>query len=933
MNDLDRYAAMRLLLPAIQDAPDAITGTPGADTINGTGGDDVLIGLEGADRLRGGRGEDVLLGGEGNDRLFAGRSDDVLFGGDGADRLYGGAGDDILYGGAGDDLLIGGKGADIFAFGQADGRDVLRGFQIGEDLIVFEGVTASFEDLTIQANRTETIVSLGDTVLRLLNTTPDQLSAADFLFPDAAPADPDAIVLPDGASVIDVADFGILPDDGVDDTAALQALVDSTERVTYYFADGVYDFSDTVILPDGVGTQVPSFLTFQGESEAGTIFKLADGLGHQGPIIGSEGDVAQAFNNRFRDLTFDIGTGNPDADGLQFAGNNQSTVKDVTIRSGEGGRIGLDLASQFEFGPALIEDVTIEGFSTGIIMTGQVNSVTLEDITLRGQDVGIVSQKSHVAFLRGVDYEGTGTAVQNKSVSRMVLTDSEFRSADPSVEGQSGVFTSWSFYGEDLRGEGLDRLIDTQTDAFLGNRDEPGESIDEYIHFGAQAKSRGGPFKLFEENSEVAIGLEVRETPETVWNANVGTWVDVRDFGAVEGEDATAAFQAAIDSGATTVYVPDGRWQLDGEVVLRGDVEQFLSSGVARFNPDAQIRIGDGTAETVILEGLNGPINGRDQASFLHDSDRTVVMRDMAAVNYQAVAEGAQGDVFLANVVGGPMLFKDQNVWARQLNLEGDNVDRGTDAKVINDGANVWILGLKTEGEGTVVKTVNDGLTELLGSYHNGSFDAEIPRFVTEDAHLWAAVTEGSTGAQPFNLVRETRDGVTLEANLKGQGFRPDVYSAVDAAAIADRVLIVDNDAAALTGAWQDAGAGFPGKFLGSNFLFAEGGSDAAVEYAAEAVAAGDYTVSLRLIPDRGGQPHSGHANAVDVAFGVGADGFVFEDVDMRNVVDQWQELGVVTADAGDELFVRFDAEGVDGKIIADAVRFERVPEEDAVLA
>ncbi|MEM7643433.1 MAG: glycosyl hydrolase family 28-related protein [Pseudomonadota bacterium] len=949
MNDLDRYAAMRLLLP-VPPLANAQTGTPDPDTIHGTGaagviaglagddslcggsGNDTLDGGAGNDRLRGGFGEDVLLGGDGDDRLIAGRGDDLLSGGAGADRLYGGAGDDFLSGGAGDDLLVGGGGADIFAIGPGGGRDVIRDFASGEDLIAFEGVTADFDDLTIVADGGGAIVSLGAVAVRLRDVTPDQLTAADVLFPDAAPADPDAIVLPDGASVIDVADFGILPDDGVDDTAALQALLNSTERATYFFADGVYDFSDTVVIPDGRGTDVPSFVTLQGESEAGTVFKLADGLDHQGPIIGSEGNVAQAFNNRVRDLTFDIGTGNTQATGLQFAGNNQSTVKDVTIRSGEGGAVGLDLVNQSELGPALIEDVTVEGFETGITMAFQGNSVTLEDITLRDQAVGISSTGSHVAFLRGVDYEGPGTAIDNISVSRMVVLDSEFRASDPSVDGQVGVFSRWSLYAEELRGEGLDLLIDTSTDAFLGNWDIQADEIDQYLQFGGHERYRGGPFKLFEENSEIAPGLEVRETPETVWNADVGTWVDVRDFGAVNGQDASAAFQAAIDSGASTVYVPDGLWTLETEVVIRGAVEQVLASGEARLTDGAQLRIADGTSDQVVIEGLNNEGAFKDY-DIAHDSGRTLVLRDITGFNYEAVADGDQGDVFLANVVGGQTIFRDQDVWARQLNLEGDSVAKGHEAKLVNDGADVWILGLKTEGQGTTVKTVNDGQTELLGAYHNGGFDADIPRFITEDAHLWATIVEGSTSSQDFDLVRETRDGVTREANLKVEGRRPDVYSAVDPAVLADRVIVVDNDAAALTGAWQDAGPAFPGNFLGSNFLFAEGGSDAAVTYGAEAQVAGDYVLSLRLIDDRGGQLHSGHSQSVDVEFGAGGDVFVFDDVDMRDVVDPWIDLGIVSVAEGEEMFVRFDADGVDGKIIADAVRFERVPEEDAVLA
>ncbi|MEM7489903.1 MAG: glycosyl hydrolase family 28-related protein, partial [Pseudomonadota bacterium] len=799
----------------------------------------------------------------------------------------------------------------------------------GEDQIAFEGVNASFADLSIVTEGNRAVIRLGETELRLGGLTAEDLSAEDFLFPDATPvvaADPDAIVLPDGATVIDVTEYGVIADDGIDDTSAIQQMVNAVGRGTYYFADGTYDISDTILLPSGQGTNVPSFMTFQGESEDGTIFKLADGLDHQGPIIGSTGSVAQAFNNRFRDMTFDIGTGNTQADGLQFAGNNQSTVKDVTIRSGEGGRIGLDLVSQSELGPALIEDVTVEGFETGIATAFQGNSVTLEDITLRGQDVGISSTDAHVAFLRGIDYEGPGTGVANRFVSHMVLTDSTFTSTDPGIENQSAVTSAWSLYGRNIEAEGFDTTINTAAQGFISNEDTIAEDIEEYIYFGNYERLRGGSFELFEGSAETGLDLEVRETPETVWNVDVGTWVDVRDFGAVEGQDATAAFQAAIDSGATTVYVPDGTWQLDGEVVIRGAVEQVLSSGLARVSEGAQLRIADGTSDQVIIEGLNNE-GSLKEWDIVHDSGRTVVLRDIVGFNYEAVSEGDQGDVFLANVVGGQTIFRDQDVWARQLNLEGDSVAKGHEAKVINDGANVWILGLKTEGLGTTVKTVNDGQTELLGSFHNGSVDFDIPRFITEDASFWTTIVDGSTFSQDFELVRETRDGVTREGRMTSDNIRPDVYSAFDPAVIADRVIIVDNDEATATGAWQSA-TSFPGNFLGGDFLFAAGGSDAAIDYAATAVATGRYDVSIRFIEERGGQPSSGHADAVDVEFGVADDVFTFADLDMKDATERWQDLGVIDVAAGEEMFVRFDAEGVDGNVIADAVRFERIVEE-----
>ena len=284
---------------------------------------------------------------------------------------------------------------------------------------------------------------------------------------------------------------------------------------------------------------------------------------------------------------------------------------------------------------------------------------------------------------------------------------------------------------------------------------------------------------------------------------------------------------------------------------------------------------------------------------------------------YDAVAED-QGDVFFANVVAQQINLNDQNAYARQLNIEGDNAANGIEAKVVNDGAEFIVLGLKTEGAGTVVKTINGGQSEVLGSWHNGPVDFTIPRFVTEDASLFAAGTTGSTASTGFNLVEETRDGETRTGNTT-----VDAYSAYDASLIDGRVIIVDNDEAETVGDFTTSGG--PGGFLGEDFIYAAAGSDSSITYTAEAAEAGTYEVSIRNINDGGGLPTRNQATNVDILFGGGEDSFVFESFNMDAAEEQYGVLGTVTVDAGDDLFVNFSATDADGTIIADAVRFERV--------
>lgn len=78
-------------------------------------------------------GNDTLLGGAGNDIIFGQGGNDLLDGGKGNDILLGGTGNDTLIGGAGNDILIGGSGADTFVWKAGDtGNDVIKDFKASE---------------------------------------------------------------------------------------------------------------------------------------------------------------------------------------------------------------------------------------------------------------------------------------------------------------------------------------------------------------------------------------------------------------------------------------------------------------------------------------------------------------------------------------------------------------------------------------------------------------------------------------------------------------------------------------------------------------------------------------------------------------------------------------------------------------------------------
>ncbi|MEL6222762.1 MAG: hypothetical protein AAFR31_09010, partial [Cyanobacteria bacterium J06627_8] len=160
---------------------EVIRGSNDDDVIRGGSGNDRLIGRGGNDRIRGAAGDDLLRGNAGRDRLIGQAGDDRLKGGNGDDRLRGGAGSDELTGGRGDDLLIGGADSDIFVLRNRQGTDLIRDFNIGEDVIRLQG-SLSFGDVSFQQQGRNTVLEAGgETLATLRGVQAAQLDQASFV--------------------------------------------------------------------------------------------------------------------------------------------------------------------------------------------------------------------------------------------------------------------------------------------------------------------------------------------------------------------------------------------------------------------------------------------------------------------------------------------------------------------------------------------------------------------------------------------------------------------------------------------------------------------------------------------------------------------------------------------------------------------------------
>ena len=114
---------------------DTLLGADGNDYLNGGADNDLIVGNGGADTLMGDAGDDYLNGGDGDDLVVGNDGTDTLLGDIGNDYLDGGAGPDTLFGNAGNDTVLGGDGEDYVNGG--DGEDVVFG-GAGNDTVVGE---------------------------------------------------------------------------------------------------------------------------------------------------------------------------------------------------------------------------------------------------------------------------------------------------------------------------------------------------------------------------------------------------------------------------------------------------------------------------------------------------------------------------------------------------------------------------------------------------------------------------------------------------------------------------------------------------------------------------------------------------------------------------------------------------------------------------
>lgn len=223
------------------------------------------------------------------------------------------------------------------------------------------------------------------------------------------------IRFPADLGAVNARQAGAKGDGKTDDTKSLQKALDQAGRGgLLYIPNGTYLVSDKLVFSKNLN----DCRVVQGQSQAGTIIKLADhsagydNANQRKSVVATfEGQSNSQFNNSLYNLTIDVGAGNPDAVALQHMSHNQGGVYDVTLRSSdpqERGAVRLDLTYPW-LGPSIYKRLTVEGFDLGIDIAHSTYSQVYEHLRLKNQRVAGVRNTENILSLRDLQSDQSRT--------------------------------------------------------------------------------------------------------------------------------------------------------------------------------------------------------------------------------------------------------------------------------------------------------------------------------------------------------------------------------------------------------------------------------------------------------------------------------------------------------------------------------------------
>ncbi len=603
------------------------------------------------------------------------------------------------------------------------------------------------------------------------------------------------IVFPADAGQVDVKlRYGAKGDGVTDDSAAIQKAIDEVKGIpeTLYFPNGTYLISASVGIFNGKAHGRDRFLSYQGQSESGTIIRLKDACAEFGdpakPKIAfsvyqgdGTGDVMHSY---VRNMTFDVGKGNPGAIGLRFMTNNTGGVYHVTVRSsdpGHAGKIGLDM-TQGQNGPCLIKYVTIDGFEHGVESAGSF-SLIYEHLTLRNQ-TGYGFLNKSPTTIRDLHSVNRVPALKNEDL--LTLIEGTFTGGDPAATAL--INTSDGCFVRDLSQAGYGHLLKDAS-----GKDHDGKTIDEWFEGKAEALFAGA-----HPEAVKSLRLPIKETPQVPWETDLSKWAKA-DWGK-PSEDMSDALQKVIDdaaaAGKTTLYFPrrQGKYEypkICKPIRVHGSINRIIGmENIVGIDGDpsgqlmptgfdtpplpagkALFTFEDLTSDSLVIERFFSLGQRKKHglvAMFENKSGKTIVIEHLC-LDGIIKKPGGTGEWFIEDVSpdrdGTLFIGKGETCWARQFNPESYQRPM-----IEVDGGQLWNLGMKTEGRAAHLIATGGAKVEFLGglSYQSwGKQKLDPPMFTIVDSEVSLVYRQFHLVDKFTTIVSESHGGETRTLGRK----------------------------------------------------------------------------------------------------------------------------------------------------------------------
>jgi peptidoglycan hydrolase-like protein with peptidoglycan-binding domain len=587
---------------------------------------------------------------------------------------------------------------------------------------------------------------------------------SDITPPPPTPSNPNPCstdYFPSDSGIINVRNFGAVGDGVTDDTAAIlrsiaQLPAYSTAHLfdtrIIYFPAGTYLVSGTILRQ--VSGAYQANLVLIGECRTNTTIKLSNAApGYSdsanpkaviytssGNLFGqsldpSNGSGNEGFNNTIENMTVDVGTGNPGAIGIDYLANNMGAIRNVTVTTSGPSVAGISM-DRSEPGPALISNVAVNGsFGIGIDTANTEVSMTLDNVQVDGATAyGLRNEQNLVSF-NSLTITMAGSA--GYGIANIDPVSLNLGSAGPEegmIVGVNGVIT----------GSGIEPLLNTATlnfknvlaQNFVGSSVAINTSLDGVFH---------GTTKI--SNPDWELPIESPPTPEEVPSSE---WTNAAQFGATTTADATAALRAALSSATSSVvYIPTGIYSVSGPITISDNIDRIegMFSIIQMENSGSAYSLFQTTStrtkplyiRRLIVED-HTTTGVTSIVDFKSPSPSQLIMSDITGVSAFTRESGA-GQVFGDNI-STPHVFihGSAGVWLRQFNPEVGST------KIFNDGAPLWILGLKTEQPQTILQNSGGANTEIVGGFiysgYPGTYTDGLPMFLNTDSRFTAAYVE-----------------------------------------------------------------------------------------------------------------------------------------------------------------------------------------------